>query len=313
MPIPPRTRTPGHPRPWWQAVWDVARSAYEEFSRDNGGLMAAAISFYVLLSVVPTLLVAIAVAGYVLGSSHEGMRYVLDFTNRLLPTSSKLIADLLDQVVKARGTIGGVGLLSLVWSSLQGMVTLESAINLAWGTRPRNWLASRLFSLAMLVVVGVLFLTTVAITSAQTALSELEAFGWMAESWPTAVSGMLLSLFVSTVMFAVIYRYFPTHGSRWRAAMEAGVLVAVVWELIKLAYAWYVTKVAHFDTVYGPLGSLVGLVLWVYYSCFLLVFGAEVAWLRSEVVRPEDARRLGRPAPRENVAPKARPRQRRIK
>ena len=153
----------------------------------------------------------------------------------------------------------------------------------------------------MLVVVGVLFLTTVAITSAQTALSELAAFGWLAESWPTAVSGLLLSLFVSSVMFAVIYRYFPTRGARWRAAMEAGVLVAVVWELIKLAYAWYVTRLAHFDSVYGPLGSLVGLVLWVYYSCFLLVFGAEVAWLRSEAVRPEDARRLGRPAPRPAV------------
>lgn len=291
----PKKRAPP-PVPWWQAVWNLARRAYEEFNRDNGPLMAASISFYLLLSLVPMLLVAVAFAGYVFHSSSAGMRYVVDFTARLLPTATDLVRDLLAEVVRARGTLGGIGLLSLVWASMQGMTTLDTAINITWGTPPRNWLSGRLFSLAMLLVVGALFVTTVGITSFQTALSEMSYFGWLSESWTVAISSSLVSLLVSSVMFAVIYRYFPTRGSNWRVALQAGLMVAVAWEVIKVGYTWYMANFADYKSVYGPLGGMVGLVIWVYYSSFLLVLGSEIAWLRChpDGPKPPEGRTFGR-------------------
>jgi membrane protein len=276
-------------------AWRVLKVAYAEFNRDNGGLMAAAVSFYLLLSVVPALLLGVSIAGYALGSSADAMRSVLAFAQNLLPGSTSTIEELISAVMRTRGTVGGIGLLSLLWSAMGGLATLETAINLQWHTPRRGFVASKLFALGMFFVLGLLFLATLGATSLQDWLAQRPGLGWLKHSVPVRVIAILTSLTISTTMFAIIYRCFPSRGPRWRPALEAGFLTAVAWEIAKFGYAWYVTHLANFGAIYGPLGSLVGLVLWAYYSSFLFLYGSEMAWLLGGT-RHGDRRKAASPA-----------------
>lgn len=279
---PPSPTPPEEERARAPRSWETLKFAYDEFSRDNGGLMAAAICFYLLLSVMPALLLAVSIAGFVLGSSTEAIQSVLAFAQNMLPGSASVVRDLIGSVVQARGTVGGVGLLSLFWSAMGGLATLETAINIQWHTPRRGFVASKVFALGMSVVIGLLFLATLGASSAQDWLGQLRGLGWLKYSVSVRIIAVVTSIALSTTMFALIYRFFPTRGARWRPALEAALVTAVAWEIAKLGYAWYVAHMANFGSVYGPLGSLVGLVLWAYYSSFLFLYGAELAWLRSD-------------------------------
>jgi membrane protein len=156
-------------------------------------------------------------------------------------------------------------------------VTLEAAINAIWRRPTRSVLSGRLFALLILFVVGFLLLLTIGITSAQTAVSGIPGLSWLGTSWAVRLAGIAVAIAVSTVMFAVIYRFLPNGGAAWRPSILAGAVAAIAWELAKHGYAWYVGHLADYKSVYGPMGTLIGLVLWVYYSSFLLIYGSELA------------------------------------
>jgi membrane protein len=88
-------------------------------------------------------------------------------------------------------------------------------------------------------------------------------------------------------MFSVIYRYLPSPSANvtWKAAGIAGGIVALLWEAAKQAFAFYTSKYANYDKVYGTLGGVVGLVFWIYYTSMILLLGAEIANLYGDAQR----------------------------
>lgn len=266
-----------------QGLWHLLRRAWDDFNKDNGSLMAAALSFYALLSLIPMLLVAISVFGYLFGSAERGSEQVFKFVQGyLLPTASDSVRELVDQVVKARGVIGGFGLLSLLWTSLQGLLILETAVNAIWNRKPRNYLMGRVFALVSLIALGILFAVSVGMTSAQTALSHIDGFEWMAGESSSRLLTRAGTLLASTTMFVLVFALFPTRPVRFLDALKVGFVIALIWEVAKFGYVWYVGHLANFGSVYGPLGGLIGLVTWIYASSFLVLFGSEVVHALTE-------------------------------
>jgi len=197
--------------------WSTAKRLFQEFQRDNGMLLAAAVAFYLLLSLVPLLLVGISITAsvlqYALGTGAEAERHVFEFLERFVPLERQILRAALDDVIAARGPVAGLGLAGLLLVALGGFSTLETAINMIWRAPPRHFLLNRLFALLMLVVTGALLLLSLSITAVVQWAGRLPALSWLADEWSVQIVGILLPVAISGLMFSAIYRYYPAAGA----------------------------------------------------------------------------------------------------
>lgn len=263
-------------------VWPLAKRVFQEFGKDNGSLLAASVAFYLMLSLVPLILVAISIFGIVLGGSQEAQTKVLGFLWQFFPGQpqmKEMIEGAVHSVIEKRGVIGGVGLAGLILTATGGFATLENAINIVWNAPSRNFLWSKLFSFLMMLVVGALFLFSFGLTAVAQWAGNLPGLDRLAGNWLARGLALVLPIGVSGLMFAVIYRFYPNGRSGWKPSLIAGFVTAVLWELFKNGYAFYSARFAHQEATYGTLAGFVGLVLWIYYSSALVLLGSELTWV----------------------------------
>jgi membrane protein len=139
-----------------------------------------------------------------------------------------------------------------------------------------------LFDLGMIILSNLLFLATMGVTAGITWLKV--SVGLFRD--PSAllelveVVGLIASVVFSIALFFLLYRFVPSCRIPTRRALGAAVLAAVLWEVAKQLFRWYVTTVGVYGQIYGPLGVLVALVMWIYYSAIVCVLGAEVIGAR---------------------------------
>lgn len=279
---------------------DPAKNAARKFGAENGALTAAAISFYVMLSLLPLLLLGVAVLGYVVGSSKSAFDTVVGFFNTFMPTST-FVVDTLADLVRIRGVIGWVGILSLLWTSSQIFVTLESALDGIWevGKKP-GFIHMRLKAMALVLLVGVFLVLSVGSTALtgvlRTAGNSTSGEVHGVVSGLLDVVAIIISIASSIAMFTVVYKLTPDTKVNWRSALVGGAFAGIVWGIAKELYRLYLLHVADFSKIYGSLGSVIILILWIYYSSMILVFGAELAYVHehgSEEKHEEGARMEG--------------------
>jgi membrane protein len=242
--------------------------------------MAAAVSFWELLSIAPTILLAVSVFGYFVGSSDAAFRQVMSYARTLLSGEVDAFRDAMLTVVESRGPVGGYGLLLLAWTGTLWIVTLESAINAQWGLPSRGFFASRLLALVLFVLVALLFLVSTAATTLLAAMTRwrIPGIGFRLERIPFLwqFAGHLVPVVLSILMFVLLYGLLPNTRVASRAVWIGALVVGTAWEAAKLGYAWYLARFAPYGAVYGPLGAVAGLVLWIYYSSVLALLGSEL-------------------------------------
>lgn len=266
-------------------AWRFLRTLHQEFTEDNGAMVSAAMSFYAVLSVVPLLIMAVAGLGYFLGAD-QAFANVFDRVGQLSPAFAKekgtAIRDLLEGVVKGKSAAGGLGLLVLLWSGSQTFVSLEMAVNIAWAVKKRRgFIRQRLLAIAMVFVGGLLLLVSFGLTTlarniqrikvpvVELALSDLH--------WLWSLVAVLLPLLITITTFALVFKFLPNRPVRLRHAAVGAVVSGVLWELAKHIFSWYVPRFANYNAVYGSLGTMIILMVWIYYSSMVAVIGAEVA------------------------------------
>jgi len=265
-------------------VVPIAKATFKEFGADNGTLMAASVAFYLMLSIVPLLLVAISLLGMVLHDNAGAQTRVMGFLHQFLPGQAKgaggeeLLNNAVQSVISARGTIRSIGLIGLLSTALGGFATLETAINAIWRTPNRNFIWNKVFALGMMAVIGVLFACSIGVTWAVNLAGALPMLGWL-RGWGLQLLGHVLPIAISGLMFSMIYKFFPNVKTEWKPALISGFITAVLWEIAKIAYAYYTTRFGDQSATYGTLGGFVGLIMWIYYSSALVLLGAELTWI----------------------------------
>jgi membrane protein len=264
----------------WRVGWETVRK-YEE---DGGPLIAAALSFFTLLSVIPLVLLGVWGLGHFL-SSAEAFRYVVEYMEEYLPGAGREVRErlreYLRQLVESRGTIGWLGLAGLIWSGSQVFVVLEAAINRALRVpQRRNLLESRLMGFGMILLAGGSLALSLVITYMITTIRsyKLPFVGWSPGEIPLlwAVVGAVVPILLTVLSFTVIYGVVPNTLVPWRTTLIAGATAGLLWEMAKRLFTALVSRVSY-DQVYGPIGGVIGLVFWIYYSSVILVLGAELA------------------------------------
>ncbi len=245
------------------------------FFSHQGFFLAAGLAFYFLICLVPLLFLAVSLAGFVL-SSETAINRVLEPVSQMVPFYRKEITQTLHRIAATRRVSGLLGTLTLVLFSTQLFAALRLVLNRVLGVRGRPFWRGVLFDVWMLFVLGALFLATVAATA---------VFAWfrtfMFEPAGVPVDWLKwmsvgLGLGFSTVMYYVIYRFFPFRRIFWGAALAGALLASVLWEVAKQLLRLYIAKFGLYDRIYGPLGVLVAFFMFVYYSAAIFVLAAEV-------------------------------------
>lgn len=277
---------------WWIKF---ALRVFGRFGSDNGGMYAGGMSFFMVLSFIPMLLVGIAALGYYfhlaydLGIIHTHTDPVTAVTNfittQVVPGKSagaevqnivqqSNIAQTIKTVTAKRGISGIVGILGLVWSALQIFINASVAMNAAWETREkRNWLKLHLLALGLLIASGVLVALSLAATTLGTTISKHILFPGMAVL--TTIGTEIGAVVVATLMYTIIYKMLPAASVTWKSAFWGALVAAVSWEIAKKGLAVVVLRSN--PSLYGSLADLFVFVLWIYYSMMIMLIGAEVS------------------------------------
>jgi membrane protein len=197
----------------------------------------------------------------------------------VLPVSAEFVTRNIESLVRIRGAAGVTSVIVLMWSASKMVGALSRAINHALGMQ-RNYAIylSSLRYLALTLVVAMLVLLTLAVAPAAELLSELK-LDLLGKRWTTAlnvIANRTVGLLVTGMLVGAVYTLIPYQRLQWRELLP-GLLVSVfLIELGKSLFVWYVEKAANYSAVYGSVSSIIVLLIWLYFSARVVLFGAEV-------------------------------------
>lgn len=247
------------------------------FRAHRGMFMASGLSFTFMLCLIPLLFFVVSLAGFVL-SRKAAMDVVLTQLSTLVPVYKRELNEALAQIIRRRNLSGILGTAVLLLFASQLFACVRLVLNDIFGfTRGPGFLRGMLKDLVLLFVMGSLFLATIVI---------IDLFVWlkilllepaqMPPEWIRSAS-LGLALGINTALFFIAYRYFPHRKVPAGAALAGALLAAVLWEAARQLFRWYIVSVGVYDKIYGPLGVLVALSMFAYYSGVVFILGAEFA------------------------------------
>jgi membrane protein len=285
----------------------LSRRSVEEFFDDNCTQMAAAISYYVLFSLFPLLIFLVGVLGLFLQNSAL-QQDIIDGVLDLLPLSEDEGRGDVTEAVEGvagvgSGVLGAFGLIGMAWSGSNMFGIIRRSINTAYDLeQQRPFVQQKLLDLTMVMGMGFFFLTSVVATtflrSVRRFSGDIAVLGDIAESaglaWDAA--SYLIPLGLSFVAFTVMYWVVPATKVRLRDAWLGALVAAVLFEIGKSGFAFYLENFGSYDVVYGSLGAVATFLFWIYISSIILLFGAEVASEFPRVLRGDYPEDEGKPA-----------------
>lgn len=290
-------------QPDWRAL---AREFAERFQQDECPMRAAALAFTGVFSLIPLLLLGLAILGFLLPEPGQATEYLAKFLSQMMPGQSaqRALREILQQInleEAVQGLLKGsvwallFGLISQVWVGTSLFVTAATPMNAAWDvTETRSFLRLRLVGLSVFAGAAALFLLSLLPSAGPDFVRRLH-IPWLGlpEHVPFWVEAlfMLLALAIDVGMFVLIYRFLPNTKVPWRVALIGGAIAGLLWELFKKGFAVYLSHFGNFNKLYGAFGGIALLVTWIWYSCIVLLAGAILCkmfyeyWIENGVKR----------------------------
>ena len=260
-------------------AWRVVR----EMRDDEATHLAAGVAFYAMFSLFPLLLGFLAVAGLVLKSEGVEQNF-LDFVTENLPGSEQIVKDNVGQVVRFRGVLGITALIGLLWTASAVFGSINRAVNRAWNIRrDLPFYIAKPRQMAMALAVGVLFLLSTSATSAIQILTDpdrelgLPGQGFFSELGLGHLALRVVPWLMTLLIFLLVYRFLPNCKTYWRYIWPGAMVAAVLFEVGKSLFVWFLSNIVTYDQVYGSLTSVMALLFWIYISALILILGAEIS------------------------------------
>lgn len=261
-------------------VYALPRAA-QSWSANRTGRIAAALAYYSIFSLGPLLLLVTSIAGLMYGTDAVRGRLTGELQSIVGSDGAKAIEALLAGAsTTSSGIIGTLlSLFFLVLAALGVVIQLKDAFNKIWdvetsGESTLSWyVRSYGASLAGILAIGFLLVVSLVLSAGLTGLSE---FGGV--SFNVTIAHLLSELFgffVLTILFAMMFRWLPDESNEWRVVLPGAAFTALLFSLGKYAIGWYVGTQS-FSSTYGAAASFIVLLVWVYYSSSIVLFGAEV-------------------------------------
>lgn len=256
---------------------ELIRAALKS-QKDMGKDMSASIAYFTFLSMFPLTLGLFALAGFFLKSA-EVEASLNNLLIQVLPASSEFITRNVDSLIRSRGTMGIASIIVLMWSASKMVGAFSRGINKALGfKRPYALYISPLRNFALTLTVSLLVFVTIALAPVVDVLDELQLVS-VGSRWNAVidlVSGHLAGFAMSAAMISAVYFLLPFKRLRWKELAPGILVAACVIELGKKLFVVYVSNVSPYDAVYGSVSSIIVLLIWLYFSAYVILYGSEV-------------------------------------
>lgn len=266
-----------------KTAFTLLKDTAKAFGEDKASRLAAALAYYTLFSIAPLLVIVIGITGLVIGQNQAQADIVAQIETNAGPQVAEALTGLIGNVSRpgagAMATV--IGTAVLIWGASQVMTQLKDAFNTIWRIAPdpsAGFLATirqKLIALAMVLVLGFLILLSLLVSTAIASFNELLTERIPGLASLLSVLDILTTLVVLTPLFALIFRTLPDTKITWRDVGPGAIVTAVLFLLGKFLIGWYLSF-SGAGSAYGAAGSLIVLLLWVYYSAQLLFLGAEL-------------------------------------
>jgi len=261
--------------------WRVMKATVRQFLTVQGPFLASGLAFDLLLYCIPLLFLILSVMGFLL-ARQEQIEVAKNLLTQVMPGAHQVITENLSMIVASRNKSGLIGFALFIMFSMTMFGSARTALNTVMGvTRPGNFFIGKGVDLLVSVFFAGLFGLTIAVLSLLSALRGLtdRVFfvgvilrpGWMLLS---EVFGFLFT----AVLFYVLYRFCPARTCGRNALYIASLAGAVLFEISKWVFAWYVSRAQNFALVHGTLSGLLFFLLWVYYACAVFLFAGALGW-----------------------------------
>jgi membrane protein len=265
-----------------KTTFNVFKQTFKDWSQDKAARLAAALAYYTIFSIAPLLVILIAVLGLVLGRQAVQGQIMGQIQGLIGGSAAGLIQDMIRNASQPRtGIIATViGIVTLLIGAMGVFGQLQDSLNTIWGVMPGSgrsiWAVARdrLLNFAMVLGIGFVLVVSLVVSAAISALSGVVSrfvpgvpFIWQAVN-------QVVSFGVVTLLFALMYKVLPDAEISWKDVWVGAAVTGLLFTIGKYLIGLYLGR-SSVSSAYGAAGSLVVILLWIYYSAQILFFGAE--------------------------------------
>lgn len=272
-----------------RTFFQLLRKTFQDWNADHAPRLAAALAYYTAFSLAPLLVIVIAIAGALLGTDNAREQVVGLVARAVSGDAAELVSGMIESAAQPKeGTIATIlGLITLVFGAIGAFGQLQSALDAIWDVEDRvkpggvlGLVRTNLLNFGMVVFLGFLLLVSLVVS---TMLAGMEQFiGRYMEAGPVLQAiNIVISFGVVTLLFALVYKVLPHTEVAWRDVWIGAAFTAVLFSIGRIVLSLYLVNSGTTST-YGVAGSFVVILLWIYYSAQILLFGAEFTQVFSE-------------------------------
>jgi membrane protein len=262
-------------------LWTIAKDAAESWSRHKDSRQGAALAYYSVFSLGPVITIAVAVAGLVFGREAVSGQVASSIKDMLGDTGAQAVQAMLADASRPRqgilATLLGLG--ALLFAAIGVVIQLKDALNTVWeveeppGHGVWQFIRSYVISLAAVLALGFLLMVSMIITAGLAAVGKYAAPHL--HEWLLHFVTILASIGVTSLLFAMMFKWLPDAAIDWHDVWLGAVVTAVLFELGKSAIGFYIGKQG-LESTYGAAASIIVVLIWVYYSSQIILMGAEI-------------------------------------
>jgi membrane protein len=270
--------------------WEILKQTVLNFFQDDSFSYASSIAFYTIFSMPAILIISLSV-GATVYERDIVQQELINQVARLIGENSAAEIEkiLLNAALDSTGTVAKIiGIATLVFSATTVFISLQTSLNKIWGIKPKpqrgfvKYLLDRLISLAMVISIGFLLLVSLVIDTALVVVQKKMSL--LLDGWTlyfVSALNIILSLALITLIFAMLFKVLPDAKIKWRDVWVGSFITTVFFVLGKYLIGFYLGN-SSVNSAYGAAGSLVIILIWVYYSTVIFLFGAELTSVYAE-------------------------------
>lgn len=267
-------------------MWHLIKETFAKWYADNPAQRGAAMAFYAIFAIAPLLVLTVALAGSIFGipaTENEIVDALQDVVGREIAMAIQ--ATIKSASRPASGTVPTmIGIVTLLIGAFGVMGELQSTLNAIWRAKPESgnqllsWLKGQLFCLLMVIGLGFFLILSLIASTVSTVMSR-SVSRFIRDSAPLwQWVDLIVSFVLLTSLVAIIYKVVPAVRIAWRDAWVGAAVTSILFTLGKWLIGWYLVH-STVTSAYGAAGSLIVILLWVYYSAQVCLIGAEFTWV----------------------------------
>jgi membrane protein len=267
--------------PHFKRGWALLSCAARSWSADNASTTGAALAFYCAFSIAPLLVILLTLTGLIVNADTAYREVGGELDALFGPATAKTLLGAVRSAQHTEGLIAtSVSIVTLLIGATTVLAALRSALEVMWrsgtlvATGMRGWVRTRLLSFGFILTLAFLLLVSLTLSTALASLQKHVASRYPALEGAIGGVDIVLSLLMVASLFALIYRYLPARHLPWKAVAAGGLLTAVLFDVGRWAVGLYLAHSTE-PSAFGAASSFVALLLWLYYTAQIFLYGAE--------------------------------------